>query len=230
MARISTYTFDQNVTKNDFVIGSDYATNFTRNYKLENLAKFFGTQQATLGDKFAYIYDQSSDYSSLSTQAASFNNRSQVNTQFSGITEIYVYKYNDLNVDVTTFFNSVYENAVLKLNNGYRTTDYGIYRVQGVESIPNDVLKISVDLLLSNGTITDGETIVFSAGYQTDKHFKTTLMDGDVWVIEHNLGKFPSISIVDTANNVIYGEIQYNDLNNVTISFGSPVIGYAYFN
>lgn len=232
MARISRYQFDQNVTKEDFVIGSDHATKFTRNFKMEDLARFFGTQQLVLGDKFVYIYNQLSDYLSLSKQEISFNNKTQLNTQFSGITEIFLHKLNDLDVDITGYFQSLQNEGRLRINNGARTTDYGVFRVQSVEELQNDILKISVDLLLSNGTITNGDPAVMSAdiGSVDDRHYKTAIMDGDVWEIEHNLGKFPSITVVDTSNNVIYADVTYDDLNNVTITFASSVTGYAYFN
>lgn len=230
MARISTYQFDQQVTKDDFVIGSDAVTKITRNYKLQDLADFFGTLQAVLGDKFSYIYDQTTDYTSLEKQRISFSNRSQLNTQFSGITELYLHKLNDLDVDVTSYFQSLLNEGLLKLSNGSRTTDYGVYRVQGVEELQNSVLKISVDLLTSNGTITDDQTVVISSSVAVDRHYRTGVMDGDIWQIEHNLGKFPSITVVDTAKNVIYADVTYNDLNNVTITFASSVTGYAYFN
>jgi len=231
MARISTYQFDPSVTKEDFVIGSDHVTRYTRNFKLEDLAAFFGTQQSVLGDKFAYVYDQSDAYFELSKQEISFNNKAQLNTQFSGITEIYLHKLNDLDVDITGYFQSLQNEGTLRINNGSRTTDYGVFRVQGVEELQNDVLKISVDLLLSNGTITDGDSAVMSANIgSVDRHYKTAIMDGNIWQIEHNLGKFPSITVVDTANNVIYADVNYNDLNNVTITFTSSVTGYAYFN
>jgi hypothetical protein len=231
MAKISAYQFDSKVTKDDFVIGSDYATKFTRNYKLQDIANFFGTLQPILGDKFAYIYDQSDAYFELSQQEISFNNKAQLNTQFSGVTEIYLHKLNDTDVDVTSYFQSLLNEGTLRINNGSRTTDYGVYRVQGVEALQNNVLKISVDLLLSNGTITNGDPAVISADISSvDRHFKTPLLEGTVWEIEHNLGKFPSVTVVDTANNVIYSDVAYDDLNNVTITFASSVTGYAYFN
>lgn len=231
MAKISNYQFDQNVTKDDFVIGSDHATRFTRNFKMQDLARFFGTQQLVLGDKFAYIYNQLSDYLNLSKQEITFNNKSQLNTQFSGITEIFLHKINDLDIDITGYFQSLQNEGTLRINNGARTTDYGVFRVQGVEELQNDVLKISVDLLLSNGTITNGDPAVMSANIgSVDRHYKTGLMVGEVWQIEHNLAKFPSITVVDTANNVIYADVAYDDTNNVTITFASSVTGYAYFN
>jgi hypothetical protein len=230
MSRISTYKFDQTVTKNDFVIGSDSTTKYTRNYKLQDLASFFGKLQSVLGDKFAYIYDQSLAFDELEKQNITFNNRTQLNTQFSGITDIYINKTNDLNVDVTPYFESLLGGSFLKINNGTKTTEYGIYRIQSVQDYNQDILLLSVDVLFSNGTITDSDVAVISHQIAEDKHYKTALMDGDIWQIEHNLNKYPSITVVDTANNVIYGEVNYNDLNNVTITFASSVTGYAYFN
>lgn len=230
MSRISTYKFDQTVTKNDFVIGSDSTTKYTRNYKLQDLASFFGKLQSVLGDKFAYIYDQSLAFDELEKQNITFNNRTQLNTQFSGITDIYINKTNDLNVDVTPYFESLIDSSFLKINNGTKTTEYGIYRIQSVEDYNEDILLLSVDVLSSNGTITDSDVAVISHQIVEDKHHKTALMNGDIWQIEHNLNKYPSITVVDTANNVIYGEVNYNDFNNVTITFTSSVTGYAYFN
>jgi len=42
MARISKYKFDQNVTVDDFVIGSDSQTKATKNYKLQDIVTLFG--------------------------------------------------------------------------------------------------------------------------------------------------------------------------------------------
>tara|TARA_R110002074_G_scaffold267357_1_gene439595 strand:- start:285 stop:521 length:237 start_codon:yes stop_codon:yes gene_type:complete len=39
------------------------------------------------------------------------------------------------------------------------------------------------------------------------------------WVIEHNLGKHPSITVVDSAESVVHGEVEYNSNNKVTITF-----------
>ena len=55
MARISKYKFDENVTENDFVIGSDGTTKKTRNFKLDDLTNFFAKQQEILGNKFSSV-------------------------------------------------------------------------------------------------------------------------------------------------------------------------------
>lgn len=50
------------------------------------------------------------------------------------------------------------------------------------------------------------------------------------WVVIHNMNKYPSVSIVDTANDIIMGEIKYNSLNQLTITFTADISGKAYLN
>ena len=89
MARISKYQFDQDVTKEDFVIGSDSQTKRTRNYKLGDIADFLGTQDVILGNKFSYTYDQVSPYTGLQEGEISFNNNNITNTPFSARNSLY---------------------------------------------------------------------------------------------------------------------------------------------
>lgn len=50
------------------------------------------------------------------------------------------------------------------------------------------------------------------------------------WTITHNLNKFPAVTIVDSAESVVYGEIQYLTNNSVKISFTAEFSGKAYLN
>lgn len=64
-----------------------------------------------------------------------------------------------------------------------------------------------------------------------DKHYTyEQATPSKEWVIEHNLNKKPSITVVDSADNVIIGDYQYDTLNTVTLRFNEPFIGKAYFN
>ena len=51
-----------------------------------------------------------------------------------------------------------------------------------------------------------------------------------VWNIQHNLGKFPSITVIDTGDTVVTGEYTYIDNNNVTLTFSAGFAGKAYLN
>ena len=50
------------------------------------------------------------------------------------------------------------------------------------------------------------------------------------WSVSHNLGKKPSVVVVDSADTVLYGHIEYTDLNNLTITLSAPTSGKAYIN
>lgn len=51
-----------------------------------------------------------------------------------------------------------------------------------------------------------------------------------VWIITHNLEKFPSVTVTDTSGTVLMGQIEYNSTNQLTITFASSTGGKAYLN
>lgn len=82
----------------------------------------------------------------------------------------------------------------------------------------------STQVLLANGTvgaITDFE----------DKHFEHNQTSASSnWSITHNLGKFPSVTVVDSAGNFVVGEVIHLNNNNLTVSFRGSFSGKAYLN
>lgn len=52
----------------------------------------------------------------------------------------------------------------------------------------------------------------------------------NVWRINHNLNKYPSVTVVDSAGTAVVGEINYPDKNNVVITFTADFSGSAYLN
>jgi hypothetical protein len=50
------------------------------------------------------------------------------------------------------------------------------------------------------------------------------------WTIHHNLGKYPSVSVFDSANDSVEGLVAYVDVDTVTISFSAAFSGTAYIN
>jgi len=50
------------------------------------------------------------------------------------------------------------------------------------------------------------------------------------WTINHNLGKHPSITVVDTGGNVVVGNYTYTDANTVVAEFNAAFKGTAYLN
>lgn len=64
-----------------------------------------------------------------------------------------------------------------------------------------------------------------------DKHFVfTQRVASDIWLIDHYLQKYPSVTVVDSAGSVVIGEITYLTQNSLIVTFLSPFSGKAYLN
>ena len=48
------------------------------------------------------------------------------------------------------------------------------------------------------------------------------------WTIAHNLGRYPSVTIVDSAGTQFFGTVTYVDINTVTVHFNYATGGKAY--
>ena len=52
----------------------------------------------------------------------------------------------------------------------------------------------------------------------------------DKWVINHNMNKYPAVSVIDSAGNEVIGDIEYIDENNLIIKFSGGFSGKATLN
>lgn len=51
-----------------------------------------------------------------------------------------------------------------------------------------------------------------------------------VWEVTHSLNKKPSVTVVDSADTVVIGEVEYLSSNAVRLTFVGAFSGKAYFN
>lgn len=51
-----------------------------------------------------------------------------------------------------------------------------------------------------------------------------------LWSIYHNMGKFPSVTVVDSGNNYIIGDVEYVSNMQINVHFSAPFGGKAYLN
>jgi len=72
------------------------------------------------------------------------------------------------------------------------------------------------------------QTVGQATGDKDYIHTQSTA--SDAWVVNHELNKKPSVTVVDSANNVVLGDIEYIDNDNVRITFNSQFSGKAYLN
>jgi hypothetical protein len=50
------------------------------------------------------------------------------------------------------------------------------------------------------------------------------------WTLNHNLGQYPSVTVVDSGGNTATGDVKYIDSNTLTVTFNVAFGGKAYLN
>lgn len=93
-------------------------------------------------------------------------------------------------------------------------TSHGVVKVTAAQSDPNPSTvysKQKVDELIDTYTHVQSEAAA-------------------EWVIQHNLGKHPSVTVVDSSKRVVIGEIEYKDENELKIVFRGAFSGKAFLN
>jgi len=117
-------------------------------------------------------------------------------------------------------------------------------RVAALSDIINDptyyigfspIYDVSTDTTyyVSGGAYTTGWEfeLLGSGAAEPDKHFEYDQgVATTFWEIEHNLNKKPSVIVIDSAGSEVFGEVEYTDPNNLTITFSAGFKGTAILN
>jgi hypothetical protein len=69
-----------------------------------------------------------------------------------------------------------------------------------------------------------------TGGGSSQTYIHTQGEAASVWLIVHNMNKRPSVTVVDTADTVVEGEVQYIDNDRVLVTFKGAFKGKAYLN
>jgi len=113
---------------------------------------------------------------------------------------------------------------------------FGHYKISTYAVDPNDAQYyiLTLNHIGSNGSLTNDyyyDIFNFTLASASDKTFVFEQgVSASQWDIQHNMGKFPSVSVVDTANEVYWGNVTYIDSNNLKINFSASFSGKAYLN
>ena len=107
----------------------------------------------------------------------------------------------------------------------------GTQGIQGVEG--GGVSLQDVEDAIANAALDTTDDLTEGA---TNKYFTVNRVSyahtqgaaSNSWVITHNLGFKPNVTVVDSAGNIVEGEITYTNTNSLTVSFASAFSGNAY--
>jgi hypothetical protein len=124
--------------------------------------------------------------------------------------------------------NVVAVNDIISITTPSGTIDFGTGMNAGGGLTLADVLNAIANAAL-------GSTDDLSEG-TVNKYFTTARVAythnqgsaSNSWTIPHNLGFFPNVTTIDSAGNIVEGEIAYTNSNSLTVSFSSAFSGKAY--
>jgi len=68
-------------------------------------------------------------------------------------------------------------------------------------------------------------------GTVDDKNYEFTQGPAElVWNITHDLGKYPAVTVVDSAMTEVVGDVEHIDVNTIRITFSAAFSGKAILN
>lgn len=233
MARIGSYTTDDNVTGSDKVLGTD-SGGTTKNYELDSIADYFSKNNTiAVAGQVAYQYKSSPGQNLSYAQFTSNEGGGGDNILMSAIQDIIIYKALKSNLPVDNLLKDIF-NDKFRIHGISSSEDYYDFTVTRIEEWPdvNNSYKVSLAPISGNASSTFSNDEYYAIS--TNSGDKTYVHDQGVasatWSITHNLNKKPSVTVVDSAENVVIGEIEYNNDTSITITFSGAFSGKAYLN
>lgn len=233
MARISSYPRDLQVEDNDAWIGTESSNRLTRNFTAKAVADYLNINaKVNIGGQMSFKW---SDTQNGGTGTISKTGGGGSGAGFNTLTEIRLSK-NELNgQDVVAFLTYLIGTDVL-IGQGNEISQFGHYSLTNyiVDPTNAEYYIATIAYIGGNGVVaTQGTqyTIIDFNIASGDKTFVFTQgVPASVWNIQHNLNKFPSVSVVDTSNTNVFSQIDYVDSNNLTITNTAQFAGKAYLN
>ena len=229
MARISSYPLDATIQDKDAWIGSDSITRATKQYTAEAVAKYLN-----INGKISISGQMIFKFVDNATGAADFSGPAD-GSAMTAITTIQLSIVDKAAQNVVKFIEYLVGNNVL-IGEQNNISTFGHFTIDSYTATAGNANLYTLNLtnIGGNGNITDKllyDFAVFTLSSQGAPTFQFTQgAPATTWNIQHNLGKFPSITVIDTSNTVVNGEYTYTDNNNVVLNFSAAFAGKAYLN
>ena len=231
MARIKLYPNDPTVQGGDKLVGTDISGNATKNYQIEELAQYFEQSGNAL-----FQYNFAGTYTTEVINTGEY--RYQVNPSaptiynWAQITGIAISRYNRNGEDVTPMVPHLVNQLIGIIDIGTSTSKgYGLFRIKSSETKQSgEAFFFTLEAQGASGLVGNDVISFQPFGGEGFEYVESFDAAAATWVITHNLGRFPSVSTVDSSGNIINGAITYNSANKITVVFTSATSGKAYLN
>jgi len=226
MARISSYPFDNNVTDNDALLATEASNGQTKQFTAAAVARYLNIKgkisiSAQMVFRFKVVNAVSGDFTGQVDGAA-----------FAGITTLELSTRDVSGQNVVKFMEYLVGNNIL-ISKQNEISTFGHYTLDSYTA-KGDFHTLILTNLKGEGALEDEAVYDFAVFTLPSQGAPTFEFDqaaaATTWNIQHNLGKFPSVSVINNNNIIINGEVTYIDNNNIQLNFSAGFSGKAYLN
>ena len=231
MARISSYPYDVTVQDTDAWVGSDSVNRSTKQYTAKAVADYLNIKgKISISAQMVFKYvDGNPDAGDFSGPVDG--------SAMTSITTMQLSIADTSGQDVVGFMNYLVGNNIL-ISEQKNISTFGHFLIDSYTVSTAGFYTLNLTNIGGNGNLTDLLYYDFAVFQLSSQGSSTFVFDqvvpkmvwGTNGIVTHNLGKFPSITVIDTGGTVVTGEYIYIDTNNVILNFSAPFAGKAYLN
>ena len=227
MARISSYPRDREVQDQDAWIGTESSNRVTRNFTAQAVADYLNIK-----GKISISGQMVFKFSGVPTLEGEFTGPVD-GSALTAITTIQISGIDSSGQNTVAFMQYLVGNDIL-ISEQNNIDEFGHFKITGY-TLNGTVYTLNLTNIGGNGNLDlnkyyDFATFTISTGIGDKTFVFTQGVPALVWTIQHDLNKFPSVSVVDTANTGVLSQIDYIDNNNITITNTAQFAGKAYLN
>jgi hypothetical protein len=240
MAKISTYALDTDISGGDKLIGTDGgAGNATKNFTIDKVAEFLNkTKIETTSIRYKY-QDVDAPQVIREPGTISFGSSLGPTVPFNSFNSMVLSGFTQQGMEVSSYYTAPLIGSIVMISNAQNPSNWAVYKwLNSVDSpeYGDDFYTISLDYVNGVGALAKNKDYFITMltydyedfGDKTYNHQQA--VPSAQWVVTHGLNKYPSVSVVDSAGSSVVGDVLYDSLNQVTITFSAPFSGNAFFN
>ena len=226
MARISSYPRDLDVNDGDAWIGTESSNRQTKQFTAAAVAKYLNIKgKISIAAQMVFKFEVAGAASGDFTGPANSDT-------FASITTMQLSILDQSGQNVVKFMEYLVGNNIL-ISKQKEISTFGHYTIDSYTDNGN-FYTLNLTNLKGEGALEDKAVYDFAVFTLSSQGAPTFIFNQNtvatVWNIQHNLGKFPSITVIDTGDTVVAGEYIYIDNNNVQLNFSAAFAGKAYLN
>ena len=225
MARISSYPRDLDVVDQDSWIGTSVPGLQTRNFTAAAVAKYLNIKgKISISAQMVFKYKDTIESGAFTGPADGSNIAAITTMQISGV--------DVSNQNTIPFMQYLVGNNIL-ISEQNAISNFGHFTIDSY-TLNNNVATLTLTNLFGNGVLDLDKLYDFAVFTLSSQGAPTFVFTQGAaatqWSIQHNLGKFPSVSVINNNNVIINGEVKYIDNNNIQLNFSAGFSGKAYLN